>query len=107
MGSQALKFACLAWGQLTPAAKLGTIGMPLRDFGSAYPVDHGDENKANNNVSNGLIMTKAEHNAKTKLSAETIDKRAMSRSAPFIMTAFFSEGKSLLDSATNPVAYNY
>ena len=45
MGAQALKFASLAWGQVTPAAKLGTAGMPLRDFKRAFQVDHIDKNK--------------------------------------------------------------
>jgi hypothetical protein len=106
MKSQALKFACLAWGQLTPAAKLGTAGMPLRDFGSAYPLDHGDENKTNNNVSNGLIMTLPEHKAKTKPSAETIANQAMNKSAPCTMTVFDSKGKPLLDSERNPIVKN-
>ena len=96
--SQALKFASLAWGQVTPAAKLGTAGMPLRGFGRAFPVDHIDENKTNNNVSNAMIMTKAEHNAKTRPSAETIANQAMSQSAPCTMTVFVSKGKPLLDS---------
>jgi hypothetical protein len=107
MGSQALKFACLAWGQLTPAAKLATAGMPLRDFGSAHPVDHTGNNKTNNIVSKGMIMTLPEHHAKTKQSAETIDKRAMSRSAPCTMTVFDLEGKPLLDSESNPIVENY
>jgi len=106
MFSQALKFASLAWGQVTPAAKLGTAGMPLRGFGSAFQVDHIDENKTNNNVSNGLIMTKAEHDAKTKPSAETIDKRGMSNSFPCTMTVFVSKGIPLLDSERNPVVKN-
>jgi len=106
MCSQALKFACLAWGQLTPAAKLATADMPLRDFGSAYQVDHGDENKANNDVSNGMIMKEEEHKAKTRPSAETIDKRAMSKSAPCTMTVFVSKGKPLLDSEGKPVVKN-
>ena len=107
MKSQALKFASLAWGQLTPAAKLGTAGMPLRDFGRAFPVDHIDNNKTNNNVSNGMIMTKAEHDAKTKRSAETIAKMAMSKSAPCTMTVFVSKGNPLLDSEGKPIVENY
>jgi len=107
MFSQALKFASLAWGQVTPAAKLGTAGMPLRGFGRAFQVDHIDNDKTNNNVSNGLIMTKAEHKAKTTLSAETIDKRAMSKSAPCTMTLFVSKGEPLLDSAEKPIVKNY
>ena len=107
MTTQALKFACLAWGKLTPAAKLATAGMPLRDFGRAHPVDHIDENKTNNNVSNGMIMFLPEHKAKTTLSAETIDKRAMSKSAPCTMTVFVSKGQPLLDSERNPIAKNY
>ena len=106
MESQALKFACLAWGQLTPAAKLATADMPLRDFGRAYPVDHGDENKTNNDVSNGMIMKEEEHKAKTKQSAETRAKQAMSNSAPCTMTVFVSKGKPLLDSEKNPVVKN-
>ena len=99
MGTQALKFASLAWGQVTPAAKLGTAGMPLRGFGHAFQVDHIDNNKTNNDVSNGMIMTKAEHNAKTKLSAEHIAKQGMSQSTPCTMTVFVSKG--------NPVVINY
>ena len=107
MGSQALKFACLAWDKLTPAAKLGTAGMPLREFKSAFQVDHIGNNKNINIVSNGMIMTKAEHNAKTTQSAETRDKRAMSRSAPCTMTVFDSEGEPLLDSEDKPIVKNY
>jgi len=107
MCSQALKFACLAWGQLTPAAKLGTIGMPLRDFGSAYPVDHIYNDKTNNNVSNGMIMFLSEHKAKTRPSEALIAKRAMSRSAPCTMTVFDLERNPLLDSERNPVIENY
>ena len=40
MFSQALKFASLAWGQVTPPAKLATADMPLREFKSAFQVDH-------------------------------------------------------------------
>ena len=107
MFSQALKFASLAWGQVTPAAKLGTAGMTLRGFGRAFPVDHIDNNKTNNNVSNGKIMTKAEHDAKTTRSVETIATAAMSRSAPCTMTVFDSKGKPLLDSASKPIVENY
>ena len=106
-GTQALKFASLAWGQLTPAAKVGTAGMPLREFKFAFPVDHIDENPLNNDVSNGMIMTKAEHKAKTIRSAETRAKNAMSQSAPCTMTVLVSKGKPLLDSAGNPVVINY
>jgi len=106
MESQALKFACLAWGKLTPAAFAATAGMPLRDFGRAIPVDHGDENKANNNVSNGMLMTLPEHQDKTKRSAETIATAAMSQSAPCTMTVFDLEGKPLLDSERNPIVKN-
>jgi len=106
MGSQALKFASLAWGQVSQLAKVGTAGMPLRDFGSAYQVDHIDGNPSNNNVSNGMIMTKAEHGAKTKPSAETIAKLAMSRSAPCTMTVFVSKGNPLHDSERNPIVEN-
>jgi len=107
MFSQALKCASLAWGQLTPAAKRGTAGMPLRDFGSAYQVDHIDGFKTNNYVSNGLIMTEAEHRAKTTRSVETIAKLAMSKSAPCTMTVFDLEGNPLHDSESNPVVINY
>jgi hypothetical protein len=106
MKSQALKFACLAWGQLTPAAKLGTAGMPLRDFGSAHPVDHTGNNKTINIVSKGMIMTLPEHHAKTKQSAETIATAAMSKSAPCTMTVFDLEGKPLLDSEGKPIVKN-
>ena len=107
MTSQALKFGSLAWGQVTQLTKLGTAGMRLRCFGSAFPVDHIDGNPSNNHVSNGMIMTKAEHNAKTKPSAETKAKIAMSRSAPCTMSVFVSKGKPLHDSAGNPVVINY
>jgi len=107
MKSQALKFASLAWGQLTPAAKLGTAGMPLRGFGSAFQVDHIDGNPLNNDVSNAMIMTKAEHHAKTKPSAETIANVAMSKSAPCTMTVFVSKGKPLNDSEGKPIVKNY
>ena len=106
MNSQALKFACLAWGKLTPAAKLGTAGMPLREFKRAFPVDHIDETPSNNNVSNGMIMTLAEHKEKTKKSADQIAKIAMSKSAPCTMTVFDSKGEPLLDSERNPIVEN-
>jgi hypothetical protein len=106
METQALKFACLAWGQLTPAAKLGTVGMPLRDFKRAFQLDHIDEDKTNNDVSNGMIMKEAEHKAKTTRSAESRDKQAMSRSAPCTMTVFDSKGEPLLDSERNPIVEN-
>ena len=104
--TQALKFASLAWGQVTPAAMLGTAGMPLRDFKRAFQVDHIDNNKTNNNVSNAMIMTKAEHNAKTKPSAETISNRAMSNSAPCTMTVFDLEGNPKGDSEGKPIVEN-
>jgi len=107
MTSQALKFACLAWGQLTPAAKLGTAGMPLRDFGSAHPVDHTGNNKTINIVSKGMIMTLPEHKAKTRPSAENIAKQAMSRSAPCTMTVFDSKGEPFLDSEEKQIVENY
>ena len=105
--TQALKFASLAWGQVTPAAMLGTAGMPLRDFKRAFQVDHIDNNKTNNNVTNGMIMTKKEHKAKTKPSAEQIVKNAMTKSAPCTMTVFDLEGNPLHDSTGNPVVINY
>jgi hypothetical protein len=105
--TQALKFASLAWDKLTPAAKVGTAGMPLREFKFAFPVDHIDENKTNNDVSNGMIMTKAEHKAKTIRSAETRTKNAMSQSAPCTMTVFDLEGNPLLDSERKPIVENY
>jgi len=107
MKSQALKFASLAWGQLTPAAKLATAGMPLRDFGSAFSVDHIDGNPSNNDVTNGMIMTLPEHNAKTRPSEAQIANRAMSQSAPCTMTVFVSKGQPLLDSAGKPIVINY
>ena len=107
MKSQALKFASLAWGQVTPAAKLGTAGMPLRGFGRDFPVDHTGNNKTINIVSKGMIMTLPEHKAKTRPSAEQIAKNAMSRSAPCTMTVFVSKGKPLLDSERNPIVKNY
>jgi len=105
--TQALKIASLAWGQVTQLAKLGTAGMPLRGFRDAFPVDHIDNNKNNNDVSNGMIMTKAEHNKKTKLSAEQRARGAMSVSAPCTMTVFVSKGNPLNDSEGNPVVINY
>jgi len=107
MGSQALKFTSLAWGQLTPAAKLATADMPLRDFGRTYQVDHIDGNPSNNDVSNAMIMTKAEHDAKTKKSAAQRANQAMSHSAPCTMTVFVSKGKPLLDSEEKPIVENY
>jgi len=107
MNAQALKFASLAWGQLTPAAKLGTAGMPLRDFKRDFQVDHIDETPSNNNVSNAMIMTEAEHHAKTTRSAETIATAAMSKSAPCTMTLFVSKGKPLCDSEGKPIVKNY
>ena len=105
--TQALKFASLAWGQVTPAAMLGTAGMPLRDFKRAFQVDHIDNNKTNNNVTNGMIMTKAEHHAKTTRSAEQIAKTAMTKSAPCTMTVFVSKGKPLNNSEGKPIIKNY
>jgi len=105
-GTQALKFASLAWGQVTPLAKLGTAGMRLRDFKHDFPVDHIDNNPSNNDVSNGMIMTKAEHHTKTTPSAESIAKNAMSLSAPCTMTVFVSKGKPLLDSEGKPIVKN-
>jgi len=105
--TQALKFASLAWGQLTPAAKLATAGMLLRDFGSAFSVDHIDGNPSNNNVSNGMIMTLPEHHAKTTRSTETIANQAMSLSTPCTMSVFVSKGKPLHDSEGKPIAKNY
>ena len=111
--TQALKFGSLAWGQVSQLAKLGTAGMPLRDFGRAYQVDHIDGNPSNNDVSNGMIMTKAEHDAKTKNDAKTKKsaaqraKQAMSRSAPCTMTVFVSKGKPLLDSEGKPIVEKY
>ena len=107
MKIQALKFGSLAWGQVSQLAKVGTAGMPLRDFGSAYQVDHIDNNKTNNNVSNAMIMTKAEHKEKTRLSEAQIANQAMSRSAPCTMTVFVSKGKPLLDSERKPIVENY
>ena len=103
MKTQALKFASLAWGQVIADCVLPDN---FRDFGNDFHVHHGDGDKTNNNVSNGLIMPKAEHNAITKQSAEQIDKRAMSRSAPCTMTVFDSKGEPLLDSARNPIVEN-
>ena len=105
--TQALKCACLAWGKLTQLAKIGTAGMRLRDFGRAFSVDHIDNDPSNNDVSNGMIMTKKEHKEKTKKSAEQTAKMAMSKSAPCTMTVFVSEGKPLHDSEGNPIVENY
>jgi hypothetical protein len=105
--TQALKFASLAWGQVTQLAKLGTADLPLRGFGHAFSVDHIDGNPSNNDVSNGMIMKEEEHKAKTKPSAEQIAKMAMSQSAPCTMTFFDLEGKPLLDSEEKPIVKNY
>tara|TARA_B110000091_G_scaffold15449_1_gene14622 strand:+ start:555 stop:1958 length:1404 start_codon:yes stop_codon:yes gene_type:complete len=105
--TQALKVASLAWGQVTQLAKLGTADLSLREFGHAFSVDHIDGNPSNNDVSNGLIMTKAEHHAKTEPSAEQIAKQAMNQSAPCTMTVFVSKGQPLLDSERNPIVENY
>jgi hypothetical protein len=105
--TQALKFGSLAWGQVTPAAKLGTAGMLLQEFCNDFPVDHIDNNKNNNDVSNGMIMTKAEHDGKTTRSAESRAKQAMNRSAPCTMTVFDLEGNPLHDSEGNSVVINY
>jgi hypothetical protein len=86
--------------------KLGTAGMPLRDFKRAFQVDHIDKNKTNNDVSNGMIMTEPEHKAKTRLSEAQRANQAMSRSAPCTMTVFVSKGKPLLDSEGNPIVKN-
>jgi len=107
LNTQALKFASLAWGQVSQLAKLGTADLLLRDFKRAFQVDHIDGNPSNNDVSNGMIMTKAEHNVKTKPSAKTIAKKAMSKSAPCTMTVFDSKGNPLHDSEDNPVIINY
>ena len=107
LNTQALKFASLAWGQVSQLAKLGTADLLLRDFKRAFQVDHIDGNPSNNDVSNGMIMTKAEHNVKTKPSAEHIAKMAMSKSAPCTMTVFDSKGNPLHDSEDNPVIINY
>ena len=54
-----------------------------------------------------MIMTKKEHKAKTKPSAEQIVKNAMSQSAPCTMTVFVSKGNPLPDSEGNPVIIYY
>jgi len=105
-GTQALKFASLAWGQVSQLAKLD-LPDRLREFRNDFQVDHIDGNKRNNDVSNGMIMTKAEHNAKTTLLAEQTAKQAMNRSAPCTMTVLVSKGNPLHDSAGNPVVINY
>jgi len=107
MKSQALKFGSLAWGQVSQLAKVSTAGMLLRDFKRAFQVDHIDGNPSNNDVSNGLIMTKAEHKAKTRPSAAQIAKQSMSQSAPCTMTVFDLEGNPLLDSESKPIVENY
>jgi len=107
METQALKFASLAWGKLTREAKVGTAGMPLREFKRAFQVDHIDGTPSNNDVSNGMIMTEAEHKAKTTRSAESKANQAMSLSAPCTMTVFVSKGIPLLDSEEKPIVENY
>ena len=104
MGSQALKFASLAWGQVIADCILPDN---FRDFGNDFHVHHGDGDKTNNNVSNGMLMTRPQHQAKTTRSAETTATAAMSRSAPCTMTVFVSKGKPLLDSERNPIVENY
>jgi hypothetical protein len=54
-----------------------------------------------------MIMKEEEHKAKTKQSAETRAKQAMSNSAPCTMTVFVSKGKPLLDSEEKPIVKNY
>ena len=105
--TQALKFASLAWGRVSPATKLGTVGMRLRDFGHAFSVDHIDGNPSNNHVSNGMIMTKAEHDVKTIPTLEKIARASKTRSSPCTMTLFDLENKPLLDSGGRPVVINY
>ena len=105
--TQSLKLGSLAWGQLTQLAKIGTAGMRLQNFKHDFSVDHIDNNPSNNDVSNGMIMTKAEHNGKTTRSAETIATAAMSQSAPCTMSVFVSKGNPLHDSERNPVVINY
>ena len=104
--TQALKLGSLAWGQVSQLAKLGTAGMRLREFRNDFQVDHIDNNKNNNDVSNGMIMTKAEHKSKTKPSAEQSAKQAMSKSAPCTMTVFDLEGNPLHDSEGKPIVEN-
>ena len=103
MNAQALKFACLAWGQVIADCILPDN---FRDFGNDFHVHHGDGDKTNNNVSNGMLMTRPQHQAKTTRSAETTATAAMSRSAPCTMTVFVSKGKPLLDSEGKPVVKN-
>lgn len=105
--TQALKFASLAWGRVSPAAKLGTVGMRLRDFKHAFSVDHIDGNRSNNHVSNGMIMTKAEHDVKTIPSPEKIARASKTRSSPCTMALFDLENNPLLDSGGRPVVINY
>ena len=105
--TQALKFGSLAWGQVSQLAKLGTAGMLLREFRNDFQVDHIDNNKTNNDVSNGMIMTKSEHKEKTRLSEAQIAKNAMSKSSPCTMSVLVSKGKPLHDSEGKPVVINY
>ena len=93
--TQALKFACLAWDKVTAECVLPD---DLRDFGHDFSVDHIDGNKTNNNVDNGLIMTKAQHDAKTTQSAETIAKNARSVSTPCTMTVYDLEDNVVVKS---------
>jgi hypothetical protein len=102
--TQALKFASLAWGQVIADCILPDN---FRDFGNDFQVHHIDGDKTNNNVSNGMLMTRPQHQAETKQSAETRAKRAMSRSAPCTMTVFVSKGNPLLDSEGKPIVENY
>ena len=102
--SQALKFASLAWGQVIADCVLPDN---FRDFGNDFHVDHIDGDKTNNNVSNGMIMSRPQHQAKTIQTQETIAKMARNGSSPCTMTVYESEGNVLTDSEGNPEVINF
>jgi hypothetical protein len=102
--SQALKFASLAHGQVIADCVLPDN---FRDFGNDFHVDHIDGDKTNNNVSNGMIMTRAQHQAKTRHSEAIKAKMARNSSSPCTMTVYESEGKVLTDSEGNSEIINY
>jgi hypothetical protein len=76
---QALKFVILAWNlpdmELPPDA---------RYFGYDFQLDHINSDKTDNNAVNGQILTKEEHDTKTKLSAEQQEKKDKAHRKPVV-----------------------